>query len=460
MLCKSCHHDKTKHEQEDGTYVRIVDSESSFNNQVKEVFDSELNKHYAFIERMNENILCETKDNNIIENNIDEDDDEDEYDPLEQGIIKQEVKIDVWTCRHCQLTNKNKKFINDITCEICYNRINYNSSTMDYDTMMKLLNEQNQKIEIKEEEKLKHKLFSIDINKCRKNILYYSKYNYPVFTVMDEIKPFIKENFKTQCAWLYVETKNYFPLRCNGWYSFPLVEYCINQNIITYDNIKFIIEPSLELNNDYYNGFIDECYNKNIFDSTNEALYNIYNDMDISLDQIDFKKLSINSMIGGFKPNINKNIKWKSICITCNSSEAYEYYLKEKGCFIKLIESKDKKIYYHVFKEIIKTNIETEQPIYDQIIDIESIELHKLSTIIKSKGGKILDLKTDCISCVFPDNVFPFKLLDEKNLCDYYWDCKKQVPKYKIEECNERLCIERMPKYKRDKIYDLNNQKS
>ena len=28
--------------------------------------------------------------------------------------------------------------------------------------------------------------FHIDINKCRKNILCYSKYDYPVFTVMDK----------------------------------------------------------------------------------------------------------------------------------------------------------------------------------------------------------------------------------------------------------------------------------
>ena len=84
---------------------------------------------------------------------------------------------------------------------------------MDYDTMIQMLKEQQKQPEIKEEEIIKYKLFSIDINKCRKNILYYSKYNYPVFTVMDEIKPFIKENFKTKCAWLYVQSKNYFPLR-------------------------------------------------------------------------------------------------------------------------------------------------------------------------------------------------------------------------------------------------------
>jgi hypothetical protein len=88
VLCKSCHHDKTKNEQEDGTYVRIIDSESSFNNKVKEVINSDLNKHYAFIERMNEqtNILCE-QNNNDIKNT--EDDDDDEYDKFDQGIIKQ-----------------------------------------------------------------------------------------------------------------------------------------------------------------------------------------------------------------------------------------------------------------------------------------------------------------------------------------------------------------------------------
>ena len=34
------------------------------------------------------------------------------------------------------------------------------------------------------------KVFSIDINKCRKNILYYQNYEYPVFTVMDSVKKY------------------------------------------------------------------------------------------------------------------------------------------------------------------------------------------------------------------------------------------------------------------------------
>ena len=42
-------------------------------------------------------------------------------------------------------------------------------------------------------------------------------------------------------------------------------------------------------------------------------------------------------MIGGFKPNLNKNIKWLSVCITANSCEAYNQFLQNKGCFIEVI---------------------------------------------------------------------------------------------------------------------------
>ena len=38
--------------------------------------------------------------------------------------------------------------------------------------------------------------------------------------------------------------------------------------------------------------------------------------MENSLEMTDPKRLAINSMIGGFKPSVNKNIRWKSLCIT------------------------------------------------------------------------------------------------------------------------------------------------
>jgi hypothetical protein len=44
LLCKSCHKEKTLREKEDGSYIRIIDTESSFNNQVNEIMSSPLSE--------------------------------------------------------------------------------------------------------------------------------------------------------------------------------------------------------------------------------------------------------------------------------------------------------------------------------------------------------------------------------------------------------------------------------
>ena len=50
------------------------------------------------------------------------------------------------------------------------------------------------------------------------------------------------------------------PLRGNGWYYHNMVSYCLKNNIIQLDNIKYVIKSSLSLKKDYYNKFIDYCY--------------------------------------------------------------------------------------------------------------------------------------------------------------------------------------------------------
>ena len=42
VLCCSCHKKKTQDEKEHGSYVKINNTESSFNNQVQTIVDSEL----------------------------------------------------------------------------------------------------------------------------------------------------------------------------------------------------------------------------------------------------------------------------------------------------------------------------------------------------------------------------------------------------------------------------------
>ena len=390
LLCKSCHKEKTLREKEDGSYIKIIETESSFNNQVNEIMSSELSERYAFIEHR------ESLDDNKQEIKINKKYSDEDFQRKEAILLRNDKP---W---YAEQEGDFLEFFN------YWKSLKTETIT-----------------------KIEPKIHNIDIKKCRKNNLYYSKYDLPVFTVMDKVEIFNNE-IPLKTGIYYVETKAYFPMRGNGWYSLPMIDYCLQNNIIKLDNIKYCVQCLVSIPANYYNEFIDYCYEK--------------------LDE-DYKKLSINMMIGGFKPNLNKHQNWLSVCITSNSCEAYHQYIKNNGCFIEIIKVNDIK-YFHVYKEILKTNCETEKPIYDQIMDLEAIALHKLSKLIESKNGKVLDLNTDCVTCIFENNIFPFDLDDNKDIKGYYYDDENEVPLYKLEEKITRLQIEKKPKYKRDIKYD------
>ena len=54
-----------------------------------------------------------------------------------------------------------------------------------------------------------------------------------------------------------------------------------------------------------------------------------------------------------------------------------------------------------------------------------------MKVLIESKNGTVIDLNTNACSCTFPDDVFPFKMLDDTNLDEYFYD--GIVPLYKLE---------------------------
>ena len=84
-----------------------------------------------------------------------------------------------------------------------------------------------------------HKVYTFDINKCRKNQMVYSQYDYPLFTVADEPKVY-KINTKKKPGLYYIVTTSYFPLRGSGWYSQAMVEYCLSNHIILEEDIKYV----------------------------------------------------------------------------------------------------------------------------------------------------------------------------------------------------------------------------
>ena len=329
------------------------------------------------------------------------------------------------------------------------------------------------------------KLFTIDINKCRRNILLNHKHDYCIFNVMDEPEVFCAKN-PIVYGLYYIETDSYFPLRGNGWYYHSLVQYCLDNNIITKNNIKYVIYSSSTVKHDYYNGFINYCNDHILNYDQIQEYYNTRTDENINFEGApqedetcinlnddgeyekiyvvknkcvlsDYKKSCINSMIGGFKPNTQKKVNWRSVHVTESKIEALQYSLQYEGSFMSSFVSNNK-LFFHVFAPSKTTNIETERPLYDQIVQQEAMELHRLKTLVESKGGIVTDINTDAITCTFPNDKFPFDLIDEKNINGYYWDELKTVPKYKLEPNAKRVKYPKLVHYMRFDNYTLHTE--
>ncbi len=84
--------------------------------------------------------------------------------------------------------------------------------------------------------------------------MYYSLFEYPLFTVMDE--PEFYNGIK-QAGIYFVHATNYLPMRGNGWYSLPMIMYCLENKLIIESDIKHVIYSSLTIPKNYYNKFID-----------------------------------------------------------------------------------------------------------------------------------------------------------------------------------------------------------
>ena len=73
--------------------------------------------------------------------------------------------------------------------------------------------------------------------------------------------------------------------------------------------------------------------------------------------------------------------------------------------------------------------------------------------MIQAHSGIILDYNTDAINCIFPDNTFPFELVEDIQLNGHYWDKSNKEYKYKIEYNKERLKISKMQQTNRTNIF-------
>ena len=281
------------------------------------------------------------------------------------------------------------------------------------------------------DEKYYYKMYKLDINKCRRNCLYHSKYEFPVFSVMDEVEEF---SGKIEPGLFFVETDNYIPLRGSGWYSQPAVEYCLEEKLIAKNDIKFAVYATGTIKRNYFNKFIDN-------------LIDVLSPYDTADNK--FSKLAINSIIGTFKPN-EERVSYKSMFMTTSPDSAFHHYLSYNNSVIDNLEIDDQ-TYYHVFRTSKNQSQETETPLYNMGLDMEAVLLHKLIKKIESHDGVVVDVMTDCATCYFKHK-FPFKKFADGNLdCLYYADGKPAVKLeavYDYNDVNSRLKVQRMNKEK------------
>ena len=245
------------------------------------------------------------------------------------------------------------------------------------------------------------KLFGLDINKCRKNGVRYGNDDYCVFSVMDDPKPFDQAIHKDiPVGYYYVRTNNVLPLKGNGWYSYVIIKYCLENKIINLCDIDYVILPSMTLPAEYFNDFIDYIYEKGG----------------------EYAKFMINAWIGMMG---TKNIKKRKLQLTTSMNEAsYHYFTtpSESNIFVH-----DKDGYYEIDTRSEKLIDDSHVPIFNQILDQEAIELHKITKILESLGGEMVYLNTDNAIAQFKIDA----VIDEDLINKYFWSNSKEK-KYKI----------------------------
>ena len=297
----------------------------------------------------------------------------------------------------------------------------------------------------------------IDVRKCRKNIMYYSKYEFPVYSVMDIPKPFIgklqmfqavngnkdidninmdevERKYATmtgypkksviQCGFYFINKNDVgFPFRGSGWYIEPLIQYGLDNGLIHEQDITLEFLPSTKLRPNHFQKSINML--TEAFSPEPKLL-----------------KMCHNSFIGlmGKTEDVKSNTKF-----TMSDEEASNLYADcENDVFIRNRELDNGEVMYQCITNKSVVNESTNYCIYAMILQLEAIELHKIETLVLQHDGYILDRNTDAI------RYYGNKI----DITNYYWDDAKTLPKYQ-DENSKPLQVERCSHFKRVNHVDV-----
>jgi hypothetical protein len=222
---------------------------------------------------------------------------------------------------------------------------------------------------------------------------------------MDQVREFKPSMPHTKPGLYYIEKQLYFPIRGNGWYSHAMITYLIGKELITTEDIKYVVYSSLSVPHDCFNGFIDEI------DSIQDG----------------YENLKVNSTIGSLKPSKRQN--YKTLMIGTDPNVIYYHYLKAKASYINIFDI-DGTTYYHIYEKYETKSEETETPIYNMSLELEIINLYGLYKEVERLGGTVHDVNVDCVICTFKDDKLPFTVNADGNVEGYFYDNENKVHKY------------------------------
>jgi len=416
VLCKECHQKKTEEQNEAGEFINIMNSMSFFNKKTKNIIQSQSFKKFAFVEKVY-NINC---NNTKLFNNA-----------LSEKQKNSILGFNAWKCKKCD----KKLDTNTVNFASIDGNIIMGRMIGDLKKIMPVCYTCHHLLSMKKQlgHKIdKSKIISIDANKMRKNLMYYANEQWPVFTVFDEVTQF-NETDELCTGFYFVESLKGFPLRGNEWMSLPKLKYCLDINLITKSQIKHKFISSIQLPPHFFNKFITYVC------SLNETM----------------AKFIINSNVGcmaktEFKYQTCKYIKdYYEVCEEMTKNKDTHKVPPKK---IQYGNGKED-FFYQVLTNHKTSTFETELPIYNQILDLEAIELHKLYTQLQDNGYPIIELNTDAI-IVYNESIKKDCKTLEEIIATNFWDNEKTQFKFKFEKKESLLKCGRLAALKNKERYN------
>ena len=338
----------------------------------------------------------------------------------------------------------------------------------------------------------------IDINRCRRNALYYAEHPWPVFCAMDEVAPY--DGKELTCGLYYVVCDKGVFGRTGGfgWYCAPFAQHGLDNAYFTRDAIKWQLKPSTKLEPNHFRNlinalesrFVDEPKMRKLaintlvglmargegerrrsYLSTNEdeALCKLFESggaackvhvstfgvcvdaLPSSRDDVDERATAAGVDVYGREDDILRAFGSAS-----TPSEGLQAAAAETGMDVevlaKLCDCTEVTQAEHV---TTLAQSRTAYPIYLQVLQMgELMHTDAMRLDIEANhGGFVLEVSTDSLYYAIPQFLFP--ICSElnptstpeigQNLSHSFWDDEEQVPRWKWEQ-PRRLRANHVPK--------------